>query len=219
MKYIQKISHCDSSVKTFEKLNGNWDSFHKTNHQIYLKLVQILKHEQNSKCGYCESLLKDGSQHIEHIKPQSSFPDDIFKYDNIILSCGPKYSNQEENNNPHCGNTKEKSYNNNFISPLSVDCSEYFSYQYDGIISNNDNKDPYKGTATIDILKLNAPSLKAKRKKVYQYIIEPIITDYKISEEDKNTRIKEEIDRISQDRMLEYETFLLHVLRSLLPNP
>jgi 5-methylcytosine-specific restriction endonuclease McrA len=47
-----------------------------------------LKTMFEGKCAYCESHLAHVSYgHIEHFKPKSSYPEDCFNWQNLLLGC------------------------------------------------------------------------------------------------------------------------------------
>ncbi len=79
-------------------------------------------------CCYCCGSLEKGpsSAHNEHVKPQSSYPNDSMDYGNLLASC---------NNGNTCGAAKRDTYDDRyFVSPLREDCEDHFSFSQDGRI-------------------------------------------------------------------------------------
>lgn len=75
-------------------------------------------------CAYCEREIvvnsdKANGSHIEHIRPQSSYPDLDLDYDNMIVSCNAKES---------CGIKKGSIYFEGFVDPVRYKPSDHFTY-------------------------------------------------------------------------------------------
>lgn len=102
--------------------------------------------------------IKPDYSHIEHIKPQHTYPSETLDYKNMVLSCNGsvKYRNDCES----CGHKRGDWYDNSYISPLENDVELHFSYKLTGEICGND----YRATEMINRLNLNCYSLVRKRK-------------------------------------------------------
>ena len=116
-------------------------------------------------CAYCEREIVVNSDnangsHIEHIKPQSRFPEDDLDYDNMIVSCNAKES---------CGIRKGSHYFEGFIDPVNFSPDVFFVYDLmtgeiipkEGI--KDSNTPAYK---SLDLLGLNSVRLTDARKRV-----------------------------------------------------
>jgi len=168
MKHITKQTEPQAFIdwkatgdKTFLKL-----------HQTALKqeLKDALIEEQGAICCYCESRVALHNSHIEHLKPQSSFPNDQLDYSNLLCSCQKQLSKGEDR---HCGNSKEGWYNPSLlVSPLDTDCEERFTYTQRGKIKPASKTDA-AAKKTISHLKLNIPKLNASRQKA----VEPFLDE------------------------------------------
>jgi len=138
--------------------SGEWDDLKNPEKE---NLHRSLMDEQGSVCCYCERSISSSPSHIEHIKPQSVYPDDRFNYSNLLSSCNG-------DGEKHCGHKKGNWFDPSlFVSPLDPDCVSYFKFTSAGEIKPTD--DPHSRPAaqeTIDHLNLNDPSLVDKRKKV-----------------------------------------------------
>lgn len=113
----------------------------------------LVKQQEMICCYCCGSLKGDASNaHNEHVKPQSSYPNDSMDYGNLLASC----------NEPNtCGSAKEGLYDAlMFVSPLQEDCEEHFAFLEDGRIKGVTEK----GSHTIKALNLNHGPLVERRK-------------------------------------------------------
>lgn len=124
--------------------------------EVRNRLREHLAHQQKMICCYCCGSLegKDGAllAHNEHIRPQSSYPNDSMDYGNLLASC---------NNSNTCGKAKKDLYDPQaFISPLREDCEEHFIFSENGRIKGVTEQ----GKRTVDILNLNHSTLVSKRK-------------------------------------------------------
>lgn len=167
MKYIKKIKHTDPIIKQFQQNKGIWDNVR--NH-LKNSVKDILKEEQSNLCAYCEDELPDNVNidgisfsHIEHIYPRSIYQEKMFKYNNIVMSCGLERIDGTKVD--HCGKHKSN-YDpaSGFISPLDPHCARNFTYSLTGEIGSDPSN--WKARATIDTLNLNDKKLKDKRKEV-----------------------------------------------------
>jgi uncharacterized protein (TIGR02646 family) len=140
----------------------DWGELHKEPELITLKRLNkyILENEQtptkSALCAYCERKVTTEKSHIEHIKPRSKFPNDIFSYNNLIVSC-------DDNNS--CGKYKKSEWDEKFINPVSENLSAYSSYDFDGLIIPK-VVDTSRADITINILNLNYSKLKDRRRTI-----------------------------------------------------
>ncbi|MEH1820136.1 MAG: hypothetical protein V7L31_13820 [Nostoc sp.] len=88
----------------------------------------------------------------------------------------------------HCGKIKDKWYDDNLmISPLDVNCAEFFRYTDDGqILATNNSQKQLAAETTIDKVALNIDKLKNLRAKSIEPILEIINT---ITEEEREDLI------------------------------
>lgn len=118
------------------------------------QLRDHLVEQQKMICCYCCGWLEKGpsGSHNEHVKPQSSYPNDSMDYGNILASC---------NNSNTCGGAKRDSCDERyFVSPLQDDCEEHFSFSQDGRIKGVTEE----GKRTVELLNLNHRPLVERRK-------------------------------------------------------
>jgi uncharacterized protein (TIGR02646 family) len=139
-------------------------SYSSIEESIRNELKQSLSYEQLGLCCYCCCKLDEQPRpaHIEHFKPQSSYPQLSLDYQNMHLSCTANLSH-----NYHCGHKKANTDPKDcIISPLSEDCTANFRYDRMGKIHGETEI----AAKTIEKLGLNVPSLIAARKMVIQTI-------------------------------------------------
>jgi len=181
MRYIKKPLNpaklrclCSKYKRSLEQEKDeiDWQELHK---DCKKKLVKnYLYPEQYQLCAYTEIGLEERGHHVEHIKPKSSYPEETFNYQNLILSC---FREIERGKFSECfgGHYKGSQYDEKkFISPLDADCERYFSHTPDGYVkphSSLSSIEKEKVSYTCDILNLNAPYLIERRKKLLREII------------------------------------------------
>ena len=154
MIFIEKEEEPEYLVEFRRKFpTGTYDSseFEPFRPMLRERLVK----EQRGLCAYCCRRITFDSAHNEHIEPRhmrdGSFSKRSLDYDNIVASC----------NGSTCAHHKGNEYDEKrFVSPLQADCEQRFRYDPDGFMRG----DEY----TIDLLDLNAYSLRAARKAVYK---------------------------------------------------
>ena len=115
-------------------------------------------------CAYCE--VQTGSsttvREIDHFRPQSLYPQLIFRWDNLMYSCH------------QCNHNKGNAFPEDiggYISPSDPHCSAYFEYNFNEhkIMANRNIDDDIirlRIKKTICDLKLNSELLRKDRKKI-----------------------------------------------------
>lgn len=110
--------------------------------------------ETSQKCAYCESkILHIGFGHIEHILPQKDFVDKTFEWENLTLAC--------EKCNINKGHYYDESYP--ILNPYTDTIKEHIDIAGPMIISKS-----YRGTISIEKLKLNRVELIERRKEAIE---------------------------------------------------
>jgi uncharacterized protein (TIGR02646 family) len=140
------------------------------------ELKNTLISEQKGLCCYCCASITYEKTIFEHIKPQERYKEFIFSYNNLLASCE---GFDEEGFT--CGHNKDNWYDEKlFISPLSDDCEEYFTYLLNGRIEGS-GLDDKSADETIYRLYLNSYELTNARKAVIEMILysEEIIENLK----------------------------------------
>lgn len=182
MRYIKKGHEPQSFTDWKAKENDDWKpTYDNLQGQEKLDVHKALLEEQGYTCCYCGiSIIKDIS-HIEHLHPQNSQdsnqPKDLelaLQFSNLLASCGfsEGYKISDPNYNDvlhclkHCG--CRRGNNSLAISPLQVDCAEFFRYPYDGgddveIRPVEDTDKKQFAAHTIKTLNLNETRLMAMR--------------------------------------------------------
>lgn len=121
----------------------------------------ILGTEQNHACCYCEKEVTANStdSHVEHVKPQSKFPELKHQYNNLLVSCQTA---------GRCGNAKGNQFHEDFIIQTEEDPAKYLTFRPDGkIIPIEANP---KGKKTIEMLNLNSTKLVKARRTLFKQL-------------------------------------------------
>ena len=185
MRFIKKGDSPDffEEEKTAVGLSNEstWNEFQ---NPCKSRFTEYLVHEQHNLCAYCECDLTspiDGqrtlrSRHLEHLAPQSNYPELRFSYYNLVASCnGQLLSTERIKEGESCGHRKLNEYHDSwFLNPVTEDAiTQYFSFD-----AQNGSIDPAETNRTadaqkmIDILNLDAPYLKHARLSAKEVLIE-----------------------------------------------
>ncbi len=166
MKHIKKGEEPESfnTWKALAKTTPNWSYSYLQNPEKR-ELHDALLKEQGYICCYCGMRISKENSHIEHLNPQSNTePELSVEYTNLLASC----QRQREPKKPiHCGIAKDDWYDENLmVSPLEVNCGDFFIYSDDGQIMETDEADKKAAAATtINKLRLNIDKLNKMREK------------------------------------------------------
>ncbi|MBE9106095.1 TIGR02646 family protein, partial [Nostoc cf. edaphicum LEGE 07299] len=155
MKYIKKSQEPEKFTNWKALENDDWKPNWDDNFQTPEKPVvhDALLKEQGYICCYCGMRITKETSHIEHLKPRSTYPNLALEYTNLIASC------QGESEEPptvpvHCGHKKKYWYDENLmVSPLEINCADFFKYPASGEIQPTDNPSK-KAVAETTIKKL-----------------------------------------------------------------
>lgn len=140
------------------------------------KIKSILLPYQKHLCAYCEIELSELQNnfgfHIEHVKPKSLYPQDTFKFENLVLSCfktGSEVNKTTDDLSPvSCGHYKKSNYNDNLFIKPTDDIENLFYYEINGKVIPNqkitDQELLKKIEYTIECLNLNCHRLVRQRK-------------------------------------------------------
>lgn len=212
MKHIKK-NHPPQEFTDWKTLkNEDWEPTYKNlRSDLKISVHHSLLKEQGFICCYCGKTIDKKDSHIEHLKPQHKYPQLALDYNNLIASC------QGETEEPppipvHCGHKKGQWYDERLmVSPLDVNCAEFFRYTIDGQILPSQEA----AQTTIEKLGLNIDKLKRIRKKAIEAILDDLDT---LSNED----IKQLIDGYEQldpeGKYLEFSFVLVYILKTLREN-
>ncbi len=116
--------------------------------------------EQFFTCCYCGRSIQAADSHIEHFRPQETYPKLQLEYSNLLASCireTPKHAQL------HCGHLKDSWFEEDLaISPLDETCETRFGYLLTGVIHPS-RTDDVAAQAMIRVLGLNSEYLKNRR--------------------------------------------------------
>jgi uncharacterized protein (TIGR02646 family) len=148
-----------------------------------------LRNEQGHVCCYCERRITAGTSHIEHFRPRSKYPAQVFDYQNTHASCSPPNadasigeiadSNRDQDGAKRkkpliastCGAHKGDLFDNALISPLESDCASFFRYFPNGEVqAAGHSESKRRAELTISLLNLNSRRLKDQRKERFDFV-------------------------------------------------
>lgn len=172
MRHISKRAQIPSKFKEWlDQANQDWQpTWAGLSGEPKEDLDDSLLAEQGHICCYCGWRVGviESDHHIEHVVPGRSATDPgALDYRNLLISCGPVWQDAREQpirSGPrhlqHCGGHRGETPLP--ISPLLVDCTDYFIYTDDGrVIPSHRNRE--LAQQTIDILNLKADWLSRRR--------------------------------------------------------
>jgi len=153
MLKIEHKSEPNFFIKSKKKAK-NWSDIQ----EIRFKLREHILQEQKSMCAYCEKFISANKEksNIDHFKTRNLFPNLVFEYKNLFISCNSL--NQCSNHKDNLGLNKIEM--DNLISPLEINLLdvEYISGKMYG---KNENI-----RKLIKVLNLNNKSLIEIRKNI-----------------------------------------------------
>ncbi|MGM3307189.1 retron system putative HNH endonuclease [Anabaena sp. WFMT] len=172
MKYINKSEEPESFTSWKELENDewkpSWNNFSKPQKtDVHNSLLQ----EQGCICCYCGRLINIDNSHIEHLQPRRDYGQLSLDYTNLLASCQKDTVPKKP---LHCGKKKDKWYDKKLmVSPLDINCGEFFRYTEDGQILSTENPDKaLAAQTTINKLDLNIDKLKKMRAGAIEAILE-----------------------------------------------
>jgi uncharacterized protein (TIGR02646 family) len=127
VKYIRKTNEPEVLANFKAQANENWQPTYELfrgndKQQFHRHLIA----EQGHICCYCGGRIVPADSHIEHFKPQTEFADLELDYFNLLASCQNKLAPKEPR---HCGMGKGDWFDDRLlVSPLIVDCENFFEY-------------------------------------------------------------------------------------------
>ena len=128
-----------------------------------------LRKSTSGKCMYCESKMEPHSYaHVEHIKPQSKFPELKFSWSNLGFSCQV------------CNTNKGNKYDETtpFVNPYNENPEEYFEFKKWFVFPKQDS---IRGAYTIKEIGLNRAYLVDVRKERLEKLKMMITAAYRTS--------------------------------------
>ncbi|MDZ8186716.1 MAG: retron system putative HNH endonuclease [Nostoc sp. ChiSLP02] len=176
MKFINKSEEPASFTDWKNNANENWQpSWSILSNPQKTDVHNSLLKEQGFICCYCGRKINNENSHIEHLKPRTTYPELVLEYTNLLASCQKDTVPKEP---LHCGKKKDKWHDKHlFVSPLDINCAEFFRYTDDGqILAANNSERQLPGETTIDKLGLNIDKLIDLRAKALEPILEIINT-------------------------------------------
>ena len=189
MRYIKKGQEPQSFTDWKSQENDDWKpTYSVLRGRIKADVHEALLKEQGYTCCYCGMKIDIDISHIEHLQPQNEKDPEQPKnlalaidFSNLLASCGfsekYKISDSEQKYETvlhclqHCGC---KGGNNPLsVSPLQVDCADFFRYTGSGEIRPAEDPDKKKAASeTIQTLNLNYDNLVAMREEAIDQAVQ-----------------------------------------------
>ncbi len=141
-------------------------------------------------CAYCESEVESTANgHIEHLKPKSLFPADMFDYKNMHYSC------------PKCNMNKNDKYDERMIDPSLEDPEKHIYFK--GVTAKSYDE---RGKIMIEIFQIN-DDLRDRRKTALYASIKADINEV--------TGKFKGVNDMSEDYLLDYRKQVLKVIHKI----
>jgi uncharacterized protein (TIGR02646 family) len=210
MKQIAKNNEPQAVLTWKAKADANWQPSYAELSGVEKRAIRdSLADEQGYICCYCNRDISDGDFHIEHFRPQETFPDKELEYNNLHVSCIKQMTTKTAS---HCGNAKANWFDNQLtLSPL--DNHEIsFKYLYDG----NVEAGVPDASRMVDKLKLNEESLRAKREAEIAGML-----DEQFINTATNDQLLNLLTKISRKNLGKYQEFTIAIqqqIKQLLPD-
>ncbi|MCZ3375803.1 retron system putative HNH endonuclease [Rhizobium sp. AG207R] len=175
MKGSRKLEPPLELVNWLAQANEDWQPAYPFDSPAVRDAVRnALYQDQRGVCVYCGrklSLSRPGkTYHIEHFRPQTTYPTRAVAYENLFLSCG-----QEDGNGgraPTCGSVKGDWFDELAnIYPAYSECTARFRFTLNGEAVPATDGD-MAATEMIEHLKLNHPELRKDREDVLRLMDE-----------------------------------------------
>ncbi len=170
------------------KIDSVWTSFRRT--KSGNEVASVLSKLFHDKCAYCE---QEAAKDVEHFYPKSRFPNRMFTWTNLLLSC--KNCNTEKLAEfPLDASSNAVLLNPTQDEPLEYICWDELSGK---IIPNPDPARSHRATQTRDLLRLDQFSLAEERRNKLAnvvYLLSRVVTEVPIA--------KDTIDRLRDELVL-----------------
>ena len=216
MKHIDKKGAPRDYQDWCKQVKGQTNEhYHRLQNPEKASLHGALIDEQGGLCAYTMRRISAASSHIEHIKPESVCRDDErgsdLDYKNLV-ACHPK----EGMENPYRYGAQQKGSwwedkGKDFVSPLHKQCENKFSFNLAGeIMAVGGN---YAAQTTIDVLKLDHPSLTEDRKRAIQEFINGPYGDTPLRRREAEQAISDVCNLNRSGTFREYCVAIQHAVR------
>lgn len=216
MRHIRKGAEPDSFEQWKAAASVDWQpSWKILGNPEKAELKSCLLRDQGNLCCYCCRLLLTDNSHIEHVQPRETFPNDALTYTNLLACCMGEAEDPPPQQR-HCGHEKGNWYDPAlFVSPLSPDCEQYFSYTaYGEIRASHAAPNPVAAKETVDRLKLDCMKLRRLRRSALDSVVEDLS---ELTTDDLATFISRLRDLEDAGRPVEFQPAIIGVLSELVP--
>lgn len=171
MKHISKRASPASFEAWKSSKNQDWEpSYNNLQNPEKRVLHQALVEEQGWVCCYCGRGITLADSHVEHFRPQESYPDLALDFTNLHASC----IRETKPGAPlHCGHAKGPAFDEaKHISPLDPDCEQRFIYAFNGAILAAVPADS-AANYILSLLRLDIAFVRTRRQQVLESVFDP----------------------------------------------
>lgn len=164
MKYVSKLISPARFEAWKSVRNADWEPSYDNLQNPEKKILhQALLEEQAWVCCYCGRSVSLENSHIEHFRPQETYPDLALEFINLHASC----IRETKPGAPlHCGHAKGNDFDEaKHISPLDPGCEKRFAYTLDGTILVTDPGDAAADYMRV-LLRLDIAFVRTRRQEV-----------------------------------------------------
>lgn len=215
MKYIVKKGAPSDYIKWCADVKGKPnEDYRRLQNPEKASLHEALINEQGGLCAYTMRRITASSSHIEHIKPETLCRDRLrgsdLDYRNLI-ACHPK----EGMVNPFRYGAQEKDdwwedEGKNFVSPLNNQCEVRLTFNQEGKVSAVNGN--IAAQTTINVLKINHPSLTEDRKRAIDEFVLGVNGDDPLSPKRATQAIESVCRPNSKGKFAEFCVAIRHAL-------
>lgn len=172
MRRINKSEEPQSLTAFNQSGHQDWKEIHdEKNRHVYKDCLERCIKNQNNLCGYTEMPLTEGNRHIDHYIKRDFAPDLTFCWNNMIAAVkDSRFGADFKDKN--IGRDRYDRFRHcytNILNPLTDEFAGRFRFSADGTVEAA-NDDDLKAKETINLFNLNAPSLKACRKRLMESV-------------------------------------------------
>ena len=164
----KNIDFNKQTLHSKEEITNAWNSF--TRSSLKQKTLEQLNLMFKGCCAYCEGYYRDTSfSHIDHFKPKSIYPNLMFDYNNMNLSC------------TICNQSKSDIDDDRLINPTIDEPSKHLQYRTYMLYPLDE-----RGRFTIETFKLNSNERTCAKEELYIKIYDGLQIIIKSIERIKN---------------------------------
>lgn len=209
MRFLSRNNEAPRLLGELKRRNVAWGAIEESDREEIRQAILVF---QGEYCAYCEASLNNG-KHIEHFAKKSKFPQKMYEWGNLFLSC---------ENSLHCGHFKDNKSLNKYasvydyrslIKPDVDNPSDFLFFSISGEVlpKNGIGKESRdKAELTINVFNLNEEKLKNIRSGILSSYKETVKYIYSLDDDCKIAEALEEYRSIFLE--MQFSSALLDLL-------